>query len=87
MADETLKSQIASLKERLSFSYGEFSSQKEKDAYDDFTERHMHQRMTLRAQGGKAPYLIPTGTGIGTILYVKCPICGEEENITDMEVW
>lgn len=68
-------------------SYGHFSSQKEKDAYDDFEKRHMHDRMTSRANGGKCPYIIPTGTGIGTILKVVCPICGEQEDITDMDVW
>ena len=79
--------EIANLKERLSFSYGEFASQKEKNAYNDFEQRHMHDRLTSRANGGKAPYLIPTGTGIGTHLEVVCPICGEKEDITDVEVW
>ena len=79
--------EIARLKERLRLSYGEFATQKEKDAYDDFEQRHMHQLMESKAQGGKAPYLIPTGTGIGTHLVVVCPICGERENITDMEAW
>ena len=81
------ENQIKYLKERLAMSYGEFSSQKEKDAYDDFEQRHMHQRLTMKIQSGKAPYLIPTGTGIGTHLEVVCPICGAKENITDMEVW
>lgn len=78
---------IANLEEQLRLSYGEFTSQKEKDAYNDFEQRHMHDRLTSRANGGKAPYLIPTGTGIGTHLEVVCPICGEKEDITDMEVW
>jgi hypothetical protein len=81
------EAEIAHLKERLSMSYGEFSSQKEKDAYNDFEQRHMHERLTTKSQGGKAPYLIPTGTGIGTHLEVVCPICGAKENITDLEVW
>ena len=87
MAEEGLKNQITRLEERLKMSYGEFASQKEKDRYEDFTKRHMHDRATSRANGGKCPYLIPTGTGIGTILHVKCPICGEEEDITDGDVW
>ena len=27
------------------------------------------------------------GTGIGTVLYVRCPICGEQKNITDLNSW
>ena len=79
--------QIKYLKDRLAMSYGQFSSQKEKDAYDDFEQRHMHDRLSSRYNGGRAPYLIPTGTGIGTNLKVVCPICGESKNITDTSVW
>ena len=79
--------QINSLKEQLSLSYGEFASQKEKDAYDEFEKEHMHDRLSSRYNGGRAPYLIPTGTGIGTILKVVCPICGESKDITDNSVW
>jgi regulator of replication initiation timing len=90
-ADEVVRKdyedQINSLTTRLALSYGEFSSAKEKNAYFDFENRHMHDRLTSRANGGRTPYLIPTGTGIGTLLTVVCPICGEKENITDMEAW
>jgi hypothetical protein len=79
--------EIAALKERLHLSYGEFASQKELDAYNDFTDRHMHDRLTSKYNGGRVPYLIPTGTGIGTILKVVCPICGESEDITDTGAW
>lgn len=27
------------------------------------------------------------GTGIGVTISVKCPFCGEQENITDMDSW
>ena len=87
VANEELKGEIKYLKHRLALSYGSFASQKEKEAYADFQERHMHDRLTSRANGGKCPYLIPTSVGIGTILHVKCPICGEEEDITDDSVW
>ena len=79
--------QINNLKEQLSLSYGEFSSQKELDDYRDFEKRHMHDRLTSRYNCGRAPYLIPTGTGIGTVLKVVCPICNESEDITDVGVW
>jgi hypothetical protein len=86
-ASEELKGEIKYLKHRLALSYGSFASQKEKEAYANFQERHMHDRLTSRANGGKCPYLIPNSVGIGTILHVKCPICGEEEDITDDSVW
>lgn len=78
---------ITRLNNKLELSYGQFASQKEKDRYEDFERRHMHERATLKIQSGKKPYLIPTGCGIGTILEVVCPICGEKEDITDNEVW
>lgn len=27
------------------------------------------------------------GTGIGTIVKIKCPVCGEEKDITDLDSW
>lgn len=87
VVSDELKDKIQSLQEQLDLSYGEFSSQKEKEAYKDFEQRHMHERLTSKIQGGKAPYLIPTGVGIGTHLEVVCPICGEKEDITDIGVW
>lgn len=79
--------EIYRLGNELVLSYGQFSSLKEKKAYEEFEKKHMHDRLTSKYNGGRGPYLIPTGTGIGTILKVKCPICGEEEDITDTEVW
>lgn len=79
--------QINHLKEQLSLSYGSFASQKELDAYRDFEKQHMHDRLTSRYNGGRAPYLIPTGTGVGTVLKVVCPICNETEDITDIGAW
>lgn len=78
---------IKSLNEQLHLSYGEFASQKEKEAYDKFEKEHMHDRLTSQYNGGRAPYLIPTGTGVGTNLKVVCPICGESKDITDTSVW
>jgi hypothetical protein len=84
---EQFQNEMDSLREQLRLSYGSFSSQKEKDRYIQFEKRHMHNRTESKANGGRAPYLIPTGAGIGTILKVVCPICGESEDITDTEVW
>lgn len=79
--------QINDLNERLNLSYGEFASEKELQAYKDFTNRHMHNRAESKANGGLAPYIIPHYTGIGCIKKVVCQICGESEDITDTEVW
>lgn len=87
IVDEDLKKENKYLQQKLSMSYGQFASQKEKEAYNNFEFRHMHDRLTFRANSGKCPYIIPTGTGIGTNLKVVCPICGESENITDIEAW
>ena len=27
------------------------------------------------------------GTGIGTVIKIKCPVCGTEEDITDIDSW
>lgn len=78
---------ISRLEKKLQLSYGSFASQKELDAYNNFTNKHMHNRLTNKYNGGRAPYLIPTATGIGTDLRVVCPICGEAEDITDTGVW
>lgn len=78
---------IQQLKVRIDLSYGEFASQKEKERYKDFEQRHLNERLISKTDGGKRPYLIPTYTGIGTVLTVVCPICGKSEDITDTEAW
>lgn len=86
-ANKELQNEIETLQKRIVMSYGEFSSPKEKDAYDAFVEEHMHDRQVSKLHGGMAPYLIPTHVGIGTNLKVVCPICGEKKDITDIGVW
>ena len=87
VVEKQYEDKINNLKERLSMSYGEFDSKKERDAYSDFRQKHMHDRATSKANGGREPYIIPIYTGIGCIKKVVCQICGESEDITDMEVW
>ena len=87
IVNKELTDKITALQHKLAMSYGEFASQKERDAYIDFEQRHMHDRLTKKIQSGKIPYLIPTYVGVGTDLKVVCPICGESEDITDTEVW
>ena len=81
------ENEISYLRERLRLSYGSFTSQKELDAYEHFNLEHMHDRKISKYNGGKMPYLIPYNTGLSTILHVKCPICGEEKDITDNTAW
>ena len=47
-----------------------------------FRERH-HQSCK---NGSRFIYDLQ-GTGIGTIVKIKCPICGKEEDITDLDSW
>lgn len=77
----------ARLKERLRLSWGEFASEKELQAYNDFVQEHMHERATKKIQSGEQPYIIPHYTGIGCAKEAVCPICGEKKNITDYDVW
>lgn len=75
------------LKERLRFSVAELNSEKELEAYRDFVKRHEPCRMGLRINGGKIPYVIQYGTGIGIATTVVCQVCGAKEDITDSSIW
>lgn len=85
--EKELKEENEYLRERIGMSFGCFDSLKEKKAYEKFEEKHMHDRATSKINGGKTPYVISQGTGIGIIKKVVCPICGKEEDITDISVW
>lgn len=87
IAEKDLIEENNRLKDELKFSIGQFFSQRELDDYNAFCKNHIHDRTTSKVNGGKAPYVIQEGTGIGVITKVKCPICGEEKDITDTEVW
>lgn len=87
VVENSYKQQIANLEQRIRYSYGEFASQKELNAYENFVNKHMHNRMESAIEGGKAPYIIPTYTGFGCVKKVVCQICGKSEDITDTEVW
>lgn len=79
--------QISALEKMLHLSYGEFASERELAAYNRFVDEHLIEREGHKYDGGRVPYIIPNHTGIGTIFKVKCPICGEEKDITDSEAW
>ena len=76
----------ARLKEELSFAIASVSSEKELDAYISFTSRHLACRNT-KATGGACPWIMQYATGIGMTTKLRCPVCGQEEDITDTSVW
>lgn len=57
-------------------------SPKEYERDKAFREQHYHSCKN----GGHFIYDIQ-GTGIGTIVKVKCPVCNVEEDITDIDSW
>jgi 3-methyladenine DNA glycosylase Tag len=57
-------------------------SEKERNAQKAFRERHY----ASCKNGGHYVYDL-VGTGVGTAISIKCPVCGEEENITDYDCW
>lgn len=75
------------LKERLRFSVAELYSEKELEAYHQFVEDHENCRLGLKINGGKMPYVVQYGTGIGVCTKVVCQVCGESKDITDSSVW
>lgn len=77
----------AQLRENLRFSYGFFSSEKELNAWRAFCERHEKSRLRTKISGGKMPYVIPYGTGVGQCVTAVCQVCGEKEDITDTSAW
>ena len=75
------------LKEKLRFSFGQFSSEKELNAWKTFVKKHESCRLQTKYDGGKMPYIIPHGTGIGQQVTAVCQVCGAQEDITDISVW
>lgn len=60
-------------------------SDKEREANSNF----IHEHYTIHG-GGKClnTYIYTlSGTGIGTVIKIKCPVCGEEKDITDTSSW
>ena len=63
-------------------------SEKELCAERAFRTRHyaLHNGGKFKTVGNTYIYTI-SGTGLGPTIKIKCPICGEEEDITDFESW
>lgn len=57
-------------------------SEKERKDEQDF--RHTHYE---RCGNGNDYVYELIGTGIGTVIYITCPVCGERKDITDIGDW
>lgn len=75
------------LRDELRFSVASLSSALELERYEDFCKRHLDCRLKNKSTGGKIPYVIQCGTGVGTSTKVYCQVCGASEDITDTSVW
>lgn len=82
-----LQYEIENLNKRLEMSVAELDSEKELKAYKKFCKKHEKCRLSSKANGGKAPYVIFYGTGLGSCKKVVCQVCGETKDITDISVW
>lgn len=57
-------------------------SDKESNARREFVEQH------YKTCGNSGTFIYElSGTGIGTVIKIKCPICSEEKDITDIDSW
>lgn len=62
-------------------------SDKELAADKAFRGKHYELHMPHTKASGSTYIYTLTGAGVGTVVKVKCPVCGEEEDITDIERW
>lgn len=64
-------------------------SDKEAKAERNFRNRHYEQcARPLKAKSVGNTYIYElTGTGLGTCIKITCPICGQSEDITDIDSW
>ena len=64
-------------------------SDKEAEAERDFRSRHYEKcALPLNSKSAGSTYIYElTGTGLGTIIKITCPICGQSEDITDIDSW
>lgn len=60
-------------------------SDKERDSIQDFSRKHYEKHGRLKTLNTYIYTL--SGVGIGTTISIKCPVCGEEKDVTDTESW
>lgn len=86
-AEQKNQEEIKRLKNNFSLVYGMFDFPQEKERWLAFCKKHEKCRLLPKVDGGKMPYIIPYGTGIGCCYTAVCQACGEKENITYSEGW
>ena len=64
-------------------------SPKEYEAKKAFIRKHYEEcAVPLNSKIAGSTYIYElTGTGIGTCIKITCPICGQSEDITDIDSW
>ena len=64
-------------------------SDKEIEAERNFRYRHYEKcARPLKDKSVGNTYIYElSGTGLGTIIKITCPICGQTEDITDIDSW
>lgn len=60
-------------------------SEKEMAAAEQFRKEHFASCQS-NSRATSFEYVL-TGTGIGTAITIRCPMCGKEKNITDYSNW
>lgn len=75
------------LKSILKYSVATLHSDLELERYKKFCDQHEECRLKTKIDGGKMPYVVQYGTGIGVCTKVYCQACGKFEDITDNSVW
>ena len=63
-------------------------SDSERDKISKFRRDHYerHKYTHLMSSGSTFMYTL-TGTGVGNIIEITCPICNETEDVTDLSSW
>ena len=91
LAEFNKDDEIAELREQLTRTrkYSLMNmSDKEYEAAKAFREKHWQMHNGGQSKGVANTYQYElTGTVIGTCIKIRCPICGEEKDITDIDSW
>lgn len=87
LAKQENQDKINYLEHKLTLVYGSFNFSAEQERWHEFQRQHDSCRATYKINSGKMPYVIPYGTGIGTIFTAVCPVCGEKKDISYSEGW
>ena len=92
LAEWNKDEEIQTLQNRLKQSYRNslcMLSDKEKDSLRAFRDKHYEMccgNGKYKSKGNTWIYTI-SGTGIGHIIKITCPECGQTEDVTDIDSW